>query len=88
MPYIFCCRLSAGRIQLCNFLMFLLTLLKYVPLNEEMLRENLSGFLPNGIAATINNIIVEVNDKTTGTLLSITIIILLWTILAQGVNGI
>ena len=61
------------------FLMFLLTLLKYVPLDEVMLQENLSAFLPTGIAATINTIIVEVNDKTSGTLLSITIIVLLWT---------
>ena len=76
------------------FLMFLLTLLKYVPLDADMLQENFSGFFPSGISVTISNIITEVNEKTSGTLLSITIVILLWTAgkgilaLTRGLNSV
>ncbi len=76
------------------FLMFLLTLLKYVPLDAIMLQENISDFLPSDIAITINTIIMEVYDKTSGTLLSISIIVLLWTAgkgilsLTRGLNSV
>ena len=54
------------------FIMLLLVLLKYVPIDTQMLADNLSDFFPA-------DLIVEITGKTSGTVLSITIITLLWT---------
>lgn len=61
------------------FLMLLLILLKHVPIQTEILIENISDFFPSGTATIIADIIVDINSKTSGTVLSITIITLLWT---------
>lgn len=61
------------------FLMLLLVLLKYVPIQPETLIENISDFFPSDTQQFIAAIITDINTKTSGTVLSITIITLLWT---------
>ena len=61
------------------FLMLLLILLKYVPIQPETLIENISDFFPSDTSQFIAAIITDINTKTSGTVLSITIITLLWT---------
>ncbi len=61
------------------FIMLLLVLLKYVPIDTQMLADNLSDFFPADTSAFMQGLIVEITGKTSGTVLSITIITLLWT---------
>lgn len=64
-------------ISLFPFLMFLLTLLKYLPFSQEELLKVLSGFFPNNIYSYIVTIVEELYS-TSGTVLSVTIILALW----------
>lgn len=76
------------------FLMLLLILLKYVPLETETLIDNIGDFFPADTGKFIIYIIQEINTKTSGTVLSITIIALLWSSgkgilsLSRGMNSI
>ncbi|MCR5324410.1 MAG: YihY/virulence factor BrkB family protein [Lachnospiraceae bacterium] len=64
-------------ISLFPFLMFLLTLLKYLPFSQAELLKVLSGFFPNNIYSYIVTIVEELYS-TSGTVLSVTIILALW----------
>ncbi len=76
------------------FLMLLLILLKYVPIEPETLIENISDFFPEDTGKFIAALIEDINTKTSGTVLSITIIALLWTsgkgilALTRGLNSV
>lgn len=61
------------------FIMLLLVLLKYVPIDTQMLADNLADFFPADTSTFMQGLIVEITGKTSGTVLSITIITLLWT---------
>ena len=64
-------------ISLFPFLMFLLTLLKYLPFSQAELLKVLSGFFPSNIYSYIETIVGELYS-TSGTVLSVTIILALW----------
>ncbi|MBR4725889.1 MAG: YihY/virulence factor BrkB family protein [Lachnospiraceae bacterium] len=64
-------------ISLFPFLMFLLTLLKYLPFTQEELLIVLSRFVPNNIFSYIESLVEELYT-TSGTVLSITIVLALW----------
>lgn len=76
------------------FLMLLLILLNHVPIETETLITNINDFFPADTSNFINAIIQEINTKTSGTVLSITIIALLWTsgkgilALTRGLNSV
>lgn len=61
------------------FIMFILTLLHYLPLDGQNFTDALLSLLPTETHALALTIINEIYGKTTGTLLSISVIILLWT---------
>lgn len=61
------------------FIMLLLVLLKYVPIDTQTLADNLADFFPADTTVFIQGLIGEFTQKTSGTVLSITIIALLWT---------
>lgn len=61
------------------FIMLLLVLLKYVPIDTQTLADNLADFFPADTTVFIQGLIGEITQKTSGTVLSITIITLLWT---------
>ena len=61
------------------FIMLLLVLLKYVPIDTQTLADNLADFFPADTTVFIQGLIREITQKTSGTVLSITIIALLWT---------
>ena len=65
-------------ISLFPFLMFLLTLLQYLPFTQEELLAALSRFLPSIITSYLARIVEELYT-TSGTVLSITIVLALWT---------
>lgn len=76
------------------FVMFLLTLLNYLPVSAENLRTFMSGIFP----ATVNNILTtifsELVDKSSRTVLSVTVIAALWSAsrgmlaLVRGLNAV
>jgi len=61
------------------FIMFLMTLLKYLPIDGEALANTLIGIIPASSASTLSWFLQEALEKSSGTLLSITIVTLLWT---------
>ena len=61
------------------FIMLLLVLLKYVPIDTQTLADNLADFFAADTTVFIQGLIGEFTQKTSGTVLSITIIALLWT---------
>ena len=64
-------------ISLFPFLMFLLTLLKYLPFTQEQLLGVLARFIPDSINSYIETIVDELYTSS-GTVLSVTIILALW----------
>ena len=64
-------------ISLFPFLMFLLTLLKYLPFTQEQLLAVLARFMPNNISSYIE-IVVDELYTSSGTVLSVTIVLALW----------
>ena len=56
------------------FIMFLLTLLQYLPLTENSLVEMISQYIPFSIRGLLVDIIGELYTKASGTLLSVTVI--------------
>lgn len=60
------------------FFMFLLTLIQYLPLTELDLIHAILEIVPTSIAPFINNIISEIYNSSTTTLLSITGITAIW----------
>ena len=63
------------------FIMFILTLLRFLPLDSQNFTDGLLSLIPAETHSLAVTIINEIYGKTTGTLLSISIIILLWTCL-------
>ena len=59
------------------FLMFLLTLLKYLPFTQQELLTVLSRFVPGNISTYIETIVDELYTSS-GTVLSVTIVLALW----------
>lgn len=76
------------------FVMFLLTLLDYLPIDSDTLVTELVGIFPESSASIVTYIVNEIISKSSGTLLSITILVLLWTAgkglmaLTNGLNAI
>lgn len=65
-------------ISLFPFIMFLLTLLQYLPLNESTMLASLTSIFPTSIDPLIVNVLTEIYDKANGTLMSVTVITALW----------
>lgn len=61
------------------FIMFLLTLLKFLPIEGTALVNAIIKLVPTSAADTVAWILNEILEKSTGTLMSFTIVILLWT---------
>lgn len=60
------------------FVMFLLTMMQFLPFNESAVLETVANVFPSGINSTIVTIVSEVFDKASGTLISVTAITALW----------
>lgn len=60
------------------FVMFLLTLLNYLPVSADVLRDFLSGIFPETVNSILNTIFSELVEKSSGTLLSVTVLAALW----------
>lgn len=61
------------------FIMFLLTLMEYLPFSAEAIITNISEVLPSSIRPLITTVVNEVFQKASGTLISVTAITALWT---------
>lgn len=76
------------------FMMFLLTLLNYIPFLSEGIPEFSLTFFPDVVTSIITQILGELEESASGTLLSVTVIVALWSasrgILAimRGLNNI
>lgn len=76
------------------FLMFLLTMLNYLPISAEELLLLAENVFPDEIYYIIHNIVVELVAKASGTLVSITVIAALWSAskgtltLSRGLNAV
>lgn len=60
------------------FIMFLLTLLQYLPIRESELLEFCIKIFPGSLNSFVFSIIKEINEKASGTLISVTVITALW----------
>jgi len=60
------------------FVMFLLTLIRYLPITESALLQMCTRVLPSAFSSFVVSIINEIYSKSTGTLLSITVVTALW----------
>ncbi len=76
------------------FIMFLLTLLRYLPIQEYILMKTFNDILPSALRSNIVLIISEVYDHTSTTVISITAITALWSAskgflgLVRGLNSV
>ena len=61
------------------FIMLLVTLLKYLPLTEDTFIDTIIRIVPESASDAVIWLVNEAMSKSSGTLLSITIIMLLWT---------
>ncbi|MDF2589896.1 MAG: putative rane protein [Anaerocolumna sp.] len=69
------------------FIMFLLTLIQYLPITETTLITTLTSIFPNSVSTLIFKIVNEIYDKSSGTVISITAITALWSA-SRGVHAI
>lgn len=60
------------------FLMFLLTLLQYLPITESATLSAAVDIIPPALSSYMESIITEIYDKSSGTIISITVITTLW----------
>ena len=60
------------------FVMFLLTMLQYLPITESTLLSMASKVVPQGVNSFVVSVISEIYDKASGTLISVTAITALW----------
>ena len=60
------------------FVMFLLTLLSYLPFFTETLTTVKLDLLPGAVSTLILQAFTELSDRANGTILSVTVIIALW----------
>ncbi len=76
------------------FVMFLLTLLNYLPVSAMELHAFISGIFPETINNILNTIFSELVEKSSGTILSITVAAALWSAsrgmlaLVRGLNSV
>lgn len=76
------------------FLMFLLTLLNYLPISTKEFQEVLTQLFPGSISQTIQGIIAELVIKASGAVLSLTVVLALWSAsrgmmaLVRGLNAV
>lgn len=76
------------------FVMFLLTLLHYLPLTEPSLVNMINQYLPSSIRELLVDIIGELYNKASTTLVSVTVITALWSAargflaIIKGLNGV
>lgn len=76
------------------FLMFLLTLLNYLPVSAEDLQTLASGIFPGTVNNILNTIFSELVEKSSGTVLSVTVLAALWSAsrgmlaLVRGLNAV
>lgn len=61
------------------FVMFLLTLLQYLPFQESDIQLFAKQIMPDGINSFVFSVIKEIYDKASGTIISITAVTALWT---------
>lgn len=75
------------------FIMFLLTMIQYLPFTESTLLTYVNDIFPSAISIFVISIITEIYTKSSGTLVSITAITALWSssrgfhALVQGLNA-
>lgn len=60
------------------FMMFLITLLRYTPLSEDIILNTMNRIIPNGLDSIVSGWLHETFEAASGTLLSITVITTLW----------
>lgn len=60
------------------FVMFLLTLIQYLPFTKGDLLITFSGIIPDAFRSLLVKLIEEIYDKASGTIISITVITALW----------
>ena len=65
-------------ISLFPFVMLLLTALKYLPFTESTLLATLTNIFPKSVSPMIVNLITEIYDKASGTIISVAAITALW----------
>ena len=76
------------------FVMFLLTLLNYLPISPEDLRTFISGIFPATVNNFLNTVFSELVKKASGTVLSVTVVAALWSAsrgmlsLVRGLNAV
>jgi len=76
------------------FVMFLLTLLNYLPISAQELRTFLSGIFPETVYDILNTILTELLAKSSGAVLSVTVLAALWSAsrgmlaLVRGLNAV
>jgi len=76
------------------FVMFLLTLLNYLPVSAEDLLLLLSGVFPDSVITVVHTVLSELTKKASGTVLSVTVIAALWSAsrgmlaLVRGLNAV
>lgn len=76
------------------FVMFLLTLLNYLPISVETLQTYVAGIFPGTIHNILQTVLAELVEKSSGTILSVTVITALWSAsrgmlaLVRGLNAV
>lgn len=76
------------------FLMFLLTLLNFLPVSPKELQDIISGILPDTVNHIVNTIFSELTKNSSGAVLSATVIAALWSAsrgmlaLVRGLNAV
>lgn len=76
------------------FVMFLLTLLNFLPISADALQKLVSGILPETVNNILNTILAELVAQSSGTVLSVTVIAALWSAsrgmlaLVRGLNAV
>ncbi len=76
------------------FVMFLLTLLNYLPFSLTEVRQMMTDFFPAAITSILDPLVVELMGKASGTLRSVTVIAALWSAsrgalaLSRGLNSV
>ena len=76
------------------FIMFVMTLIRFLPIDIDALVNAVISIIPSSSVSTVSWLLNEAMDKSSGTLLSLTIITLLWTAgkgimaIARGLNAV
>lgn len=76
------------------FLMFLLTMINFLPFSFTEFQDFTSDLFPSVISTVLTNILIEVREQTTGAVISVTAIAALWSAsrgtlaLVRGINAV